>query len=106
MAIDWGNVLLFCALTMGHAALIVAIVNRVHAWPLPMPLLHRFRQAHDLVIVILPVIFAGLAGFRGPQLFFGGSWHDLPFFLLVYLAVCGAVALALPVVALYRRLAI
>ena len=41
---------------------------------------------------------------EGPRLFFGGSWHDLPFFLLVYLAVCGAVALALPAVAFYRQL--
>ncbi|MGE5192209.1 MAG: metallophosphoesterase [Deltaproteobacteria bacterium] len=105
MQIAWLNVIVFCALTMGHAALIVAIVNRVHGWPLPVRVLHRVRQGHDLVIVILPVAFACLAGFRGPRLFFGGSWHELSFPLLVYLAVCGAVALALPAVAVYRRLA-
>jgi predicted MPP superfamily phosphohydrolase len=104
MQIAWLNVLMFCALTVGHAALIVAIVNRVHAWPLPVRVLHRFRQGHDIVIVILPVVFACLAGFRGPRLFFGGGWHELPFLLLVYLAVCGAVAAALPGVAVYRRL--
>src|SRR6516164_6196606 len=99
MQIAWLNVFIFCVLTIGHAALIVAIVNRVHAWPLPVRVLHRFRQGHDLVIVILPVVFACLAGFRGPRLFFGGSWHELPFPVLVYLGVCGAVALTLPGVA-------
>ena len=34
-------------------------------------------QGHDLIIVLLPVLFAWLAGFRGPRLFFGGSWHTL-----------------------------
>ncbi len=105
MSIAWLNVILFFALSMGHTALVVALVNRVHAWPLPMPVLHRFRQAHDLVIVVLPGLFAWLAGFSGPQLFFGGSWHNLPLSLLTYLAVCGAVVAALPVVALRRRLA-
>ena len=105
MQIAWLNVFVFCAMSIGHAALIVAIVNRVHAWPLPVRVLHRFRQGHDLVIVILPVMFACLAGFRGPRLFFGGNWHELSFPLLVYLAVCGAVALTLPAVAVYRRLA-
>src|SRR4029453_3969009 len=97
----WWDVALFLLFAVGHTALIVAIVNRVHAWPLPMPLLHRFRQGHDLVIVVLPILFAWLAGFRGPRLFFGGTWHALPFPLLVYLAVCGAVALALPAIAIY-----
>jgi predicted MPP superfamily phosphohydrolase len=104
MPIDWLNVLLFCALSVGHAALIVAVTNRVHAWPLPKRFLHRFRQGHDLVIVLLPIVFAWLAGLGGERLFFGGSWHDLPFPLLVYLVVCGAVAASLPGVAVYRRL--
>jgi predicted MPP superfamily phosphohydrolase len=105
MQIAWINIVVFCVLSVGHAALIVAITNRVHAWPLPKRLLHRFRQGHDLVIVLLPMVFAWLAGFRGERLFFGGLWHTLPLSLLVYLAVCGAVALSLPAVALHRQLA-
>src|SRR5437879_5470397 len=105
MQIAWINVVILCVLSVGHAALIVAVTNRVHAWPLPKRLLHRFRQGHDLVIVLLPMIFAWLAGFRGERLFFGGLWHTLPLSLLVYLAVCGAVALSLPAVALHRQLA-
>jgi len=105
MQIAWLNVVLFFILTVGHAALMVAIINRIHAWPLPMPVLHRFRQIHDLVVVILPVMFARQFGFRGERLFCGGNWFVLPASLLVYLALCGAAALALPVVILYRRLA-
>jgi predicted MPP superfamily phosphohydrolase len=105
MQIAWLNVVIFCLLTMGHAAFVVAFINRVHAWPLSVRVLHRIRQGHDLVIVILPVVFAALAGFRGPRLFFGGNWHTLPPVLLAYMAVCGTVALALPVVAIYRQLA-
>ena len=84
--------LLFCVLIVGHAACMVAIVNRIHAWPLPFAVLHRLRQLHDLSVVILPAIFAWLAGFQGQRLFSGGSWFDLPPTLLVYLAVCSAMA--------------
>src|SRR5262249_55440461 len=105
MQIAWLNVILFCILTAGHAALMVAIVNRIHAWPLPLPVLHRIRQVHDLVLVVLPPLFAWLAGFRGPGLLSGGSWSELPNTLLVYLILCGIVAVTLPGVALYRRIA-
>jgi predicted MPP superfamily phosphohydrolase len=105
MQISWLNLLVFCVLSVGHAALMVAIVNRLHAWPLPFVVLHRLRQLHDLAVVILPATFAWLAGFTGLRLLYGGSWFDLPPALLVYLAVCGAVALALPGVAIYRRIA-
>ena len=103
MQIAWLSVILFCILTVGHAAFMVAIINRVHAWPLPMPVLHCFRQLHDLVVVILPVVFAWQFGFRGPMLLYDGSWFALPPTLLIYLVVCGIAALAVPVVALYHR---
>jgi predicted MPP superfamily phosphohydrolase len=105
MQIAWFNVLLFCVLSVGHAAFMVAIVNRIHAWPLPFAVMHRIRQLHDLLVVILPVAFAWLTGFQGPRLFSGGNWFDLPPTLLVYLVVCGAMALALPGVAIYRHIA-
>src|SRR5579872_4501035 len=54
MEFNWINILLFGGLTLGHAALVVALVNRIHGWPLPLPFLHCLRQLHDLVIVILP----------------------------------------------------
>lgn len=105
MQVSWLNVLIFFVLVSGQAAFIVAVTNRVHGWPLPTRLLHRLRQGHDLLIVLLPIVFAWEFGLSGPRLFFGGSWHELPFALLVYLVVCGAVALSLPGVVVYRRLA-
>src|SRR5260221_14760069 len=105
MRFDWLNCLLFLALSAGHAALVVAIINRAHARPLPQKLLHRVRQLHDVVIVLLPALFVWLAGLRGPRILYGGSWHQLPSAVLAYLAVCGVVALALPVIAIRRRLA-
>src|SRR5689334_13094941 len=104
MAIDWLNLGVFCALWTGHIALIVGIVNRVHAWPLPERALRCTRRFHDLSVYVVPPLFAWLAGFRGPTLFRGGSWNELPFSLLAYLALCGAAALALPFVAISRRL--
>ena len=103
MEFNWLNILIFCGLTLGHAAFIVALVNRVHGWPVPLPVLHYLRLAHDLVILILPAVFAWFCGVQGPGLFFAGSgWHRLPVALLAYLAVCGVVALSLPVITLYR----
>lgn len=105
MSIAWLNIILFFILATGHAAFIVAIINRLHGCPLPMPVLHRVRQLHDLAIVIGAGLFAWLAGIRGPELFFGGDWRSLPAVLLAYLAVCGAAGLAVPIVALRRYFA-
>ena len=103
MEINWINILLFGGLTLGHAALVVALVNRIHGRPWPLPLLHCLRQLHDLVIVILPALFAWFFGVNGPELFFSSpGWHRLPVVLLAYLAVCGVVALSLPLITLYR----
>ena len=103
MQIDWLNLALFVVLSVGHAAFVVALINRLHALPLPLAVLHRSRQLHDLVIVLLPALFAWYAGVHGPGLFKpGAAWHLLPLPLLAYLAVCGVVALSIPAVAAYR----
>jgi predicted MPP superfamily phosphohydrolase len=103
MQINWLNIGLFLVFSVGHAALIVAFTNRLHAIPLPLAILHRTRQLHDLVIVMLPALFAWFAGMHGPSLFAeGATWRSLPLPLLAYLAVCGAVALSLPAVTVYR----
>lgn len=103
MQIDWLNLVLFFVLSLGHAAFVVALINRLHAFPLPYEILRRSRQLHDLVIVVLPALFAWYAGAHGPRLFVAGAtWHHLPLALLAYLAVCGVVALSLPAIAVYR----
>ncbi len=105
MHFAWSSLVLFCILAMGHAAFVVAIINRLHGLRIRMSVLHRVRQVHDVVIVAGPGLFAWLFGIRGPQLFFGGDWRGLPIPLLAYLAICGAAALVIPVVALRRRFA-
>ncbi len=103
MELDWLNLVLFFVLSLGHAAFVVALINRLHALPLPYAILRRSRQLHDLVIIVLPALFAWYAGVYGPNLFSpGATWHRLPVPLLAYLAVCGAVALSLPAIAIYR----
>ena len=103
MQIHWLNILLFAALTLGHAALMVALINRVHGWRLPLRLLDCLRLLHDLLIVILPGLFAWFFGLHGPRLFWNGpTWHLLPVAVLAYLTVCSVVALSLPLITLYR----
>jgi predicted MPP superfamily phosphohydrolase len=103
MHFDWLNISSFLVLSVGHAALIVAFTNRLHALPLRHAILHRCRQLHDLIIVLLPALFAWYAGVHGPGLFFSNAtWSSLPVPILAYLTVCGAVALTLPAVAVYR----
>jgi predicted MPP superfamily phosphohydrolase len=102
MEVDWLNLFIILALTAGHAALFIAILNRLHARPWPRPLLHHLRQLHDALIVALPVYFVWRFGFSEPRLVYGGSWHLLPTPVLTYLAVCGTVALALPAAAICR----
>lgn len=103
MEINWLNIVIFGALTVGHAAFVVALINRVNAWHLPLSLLHCLRLLHDLVIVILPALFAWFYGAAGPNLFIDGhTWHLLPVALLAYLTVCALVALSLPFITLYR----
>lgn len=104
MSFNGLNLCLIPVLSLGHAALLVAIVNRIHAWPLPLALLHRMRQVHDLLIVALPALFVWRYGVHEPGLLHGGSWHHLPLGVQTYLAVCGVVAAALPVIALKRTL--
>jgi predicted MPP superfamily phosphohydrolase len=103
MQFDWLNIALFVVFSVGHAALVVAFTNRLHAVPMSQAILHRSRQLHDLAIILLPVLFAWYAGIHGPRLFYAGAaWDYLPIALLAYLAVCTAVALSLPAVAVYR----
>ncbi|MBS0266576.1 MAG: metallophosphoesterase [Planctomycetes bacterium] len=105
MQIDFISILLFLMFSVGHTALVIAITNRLHALPMPVWILHRIRQFHDVVIVIVPVLFAWFQGVHGPQLFLSGwHWASLSIPLQIYLGVCGAFFLALPGVAIYRSL--
>lgn len=106
MEISWINVLVMAGLSVGNAALIIAVLNRIHSRPWPHALLHRLRQVHDLLILAFPLALIGFAGINGPRLLYGGEWRQLPVPVLAYLMVCGAVACAVPFIAVMRLLAV
>jgi predicted MPP superfamily phosphohydrolase len=105
MSFDGRNLLIFLALSVGHAALLIAVINRLHALALPRFLLKGFRALHDVLIVACPAAFLWFCGLHGPQLLYGGSWHLVPLPVLAYLVICGTIALALPIIAARRILA-
>lgn len=105
MKLDWLNGLLIAFFSLGHGALVIAVVNRLHARRLPYAVLHPIRLVHDFVIALLPLAFVWRYGGGESGLLFGGLWHTLPLPLLAYLAVCGVIAGALPIIAIRRAFA-
>lgn len=71
------NLVVILALAGGHAALIVAVINRLHGRPLSERLLKNLRHAHDVIVPLLPLVLIALLGLTGPRLLLGGSWRDL-----------------------------
>jgi predicted MPP superfamily phosphohydrolase len=71
------NGVLLLLAAAGHAELWVALINRLHALPIPPERLRRIRHLHDLTI---PggafAILLGL-GLTGPRLLVGGSWNEV-----------------------------
>jgi predicted MPP superfamily phosphohydrolase len=99
------NLVALAVLSAGHAALIVAVVNRMHGRRLNETFLKHARHAHDATVVLFPFVLIWLVGFRGPRLLLGGSWQDLSPFATGYLAACsiGALMLALSAVEWWMR---
>lgn len=85
---DWGNFGLLALACIGHTELMVALVNRSHAQPLPCAQLKRIRHLHDLLVPLFPIVLFGGVGLTGPRLLLGGSWNDVSPFWLGYLALC------------------
>jgi len=85
----WTNALILLALLAGQIELIVMLVNRLHALPLPSWLLRPVRHLHDAVVVGLPFAWFWLLGLRGPSLLVGGTWSSIHAALIGYLALCG-----------------
>lgn len=93
---DFFNLLLLVLLTAGHTELLVTIVNRTHAAPLPCAWLKHIRHLHDVAVPAFPLILFWFVGWSGPGLLRGGSWADLSPGWMVYLALCAAGVVGLP----------
>jgi predicted MPP superfamily phosphohydrolase len=102
---NWLNAAALAALAAGHAELMVALINRLHALPLSHGLLRRSRQLHELAILAFPPLLVWFVGLMGPRLLTGGRWSDLPAPWAGYLALCavGAVGLVVSAVAQARQ---
>jgi len=87
---SWTNVALFGCLFAGHAALWIALVNRLHSQPWLPQTLKLIRHFHDAVLVLFPLAAIWFVGLHGPRLLYGGGWNELNEFWTVVFAVCAA----------------
>jgi hypothetical protein len=90
----WSNLLLLLLIVAGHTELVVMLVNRIDALPIPRPKLHRFRTVADLLVLSFPLLLLWFVGIQGGILF-GRSWSSLSPLWLAYFAVCGGGLFAL-----------
>lgn len=95
--------MILLALLAGHIELLVMLVNRLYALPLPNWLLRPVRHLHDAVLLGSPVVWLWCLGLGGPRLLVGGNWSDVKPAWIGYLALCGLGTACLVVSALGFR---
>src|SRR5258708_19987217 len=83
------NFFLFVGACLGHAALLVFLLSRWYALPLPRLMLSGFRAFVALATVIGPVWLWILFGFDVMQ-----AWHSGPV-LAIYLSTCWIIGLGI-----------
>jgi predicted MPP superfamily phosphohydrolase len=84
----WGWLIILASVA-GNAEFWVILVNRTHSFPIPHPLLRRFRTCHDLAIpgwVLLLLIWTELSS---NSLLRGGRLQDQPEFLSWLIVMTG-----------------
>ncbi|MEX2285434.1 MAG: metallophosphoesterase [Planctomycetaceae bacterium] len=101
---DWVNLLLLLLLCAGHAEVLAAAVNRLHARPFGERRLKQFRRVYTIVLLAFPVALLWFVGLRGPALLRGGEWRDVPVGWTLYLAACAVGATSLLIAGLSRAL--
>ncbi len=108
MAVHWINLGWLAAVSLGHAVLVVAFLNRSMARPLSHQVSHVLKTSHDFVILLLPVLVGSLYGVTGPGLLWATStiapWKVLPVWLSGYLLLCTILAVIAPLVKFVRTL--
>jgi len=92
----WLNLGLLVLLTAGHSKILVTVVNRLHARPMPERWLRHLRHAHDAAILGFFPLILWRVGFGGAGLLTGGRWGELSLGWKFYFAACavGAAGLA------------
>lgn len=88
--VSWWNLVLLLMLVAGNCELWVTLVNRLHALPWRRGVLRWVRRAHDVGMVLFPILLFALVGFGGPRLIWGGRWTDLAWPWRIYLGLCAA----------------
>ena len=87
MDFNWLNLLALITLSGGHAALVIALVNRLHGLPFRRETLRITRGIHDILIAAFPPAVIWFVGVHGPRLLWSSDWASLPMPLLAYLGV-------------------
>jgi uncharacterized protein len=86
----WLNLLALALAAIGHAELMVILVNRLDALAISRPALKRIRMAVDFSIFSFPLLLLWFVGFHGAAVLLGGTWSNLATPWAVYLGLCGA----------------
>jgi hypothetical protein len=84
----WVNFAVLCLLSVGHAELVVAAINRLHALRLSCATLQRLRNLHDVLLPGVPLAMILFVGLSGPRLLAGGDWSNVPVGWLVWFGLC------------------
>lgn len=104
MEILWKNLPLIFWLSLGHTALWVGVVNRVHGLNWPQKVLKHLRHAHDVAIVVFPVLLWGLMGTNRGPLAYAADWPRFYWPVLAYFSICNVLAGGVVVVGVWRWL--
>lgn len=100
----WLNCLLLLAVVVGHAGLMITLVNRTHGLPMRHAVLRKIRHLHDLLIPTFAITVLWFVGISGPGLLRGGSWLDLHFGWSLYFIICGCAIVGMSVTIIGRAL--
>ena len=86
----WVNLLILACLAAGHAEILIAVVNRLHARTFSAKFLRTVRHLHDMLVPTFPLILLFGAGLGKHGVLRGGRWQDLPWYWQAIAAVCAA----------------
>jgi predicted MPP superfamily phosphohydrolase len=96
-------VLLAAFVVIGHGALCVAAINRVHAMSFPRWVIHTFNRIALTFCVGVPLLMAYLAWSHGMHIIGPDALDEFPWGVLFYFGVCAIVGLVLVPLELVRR---